>query len=101
MSAVAFPLLQPKSNKVDDEWTHKNCRLIWSSDIFSTLFPTPSLIGFRFDFLEASISRRMEISGNLIKAEMETWKLPGNVLETFWFLEAILGAWKFRRNFLN
>lgn len=83
MSAVAFPLLQPKSNKVDDEWTHKNCRLLWSSDIFSTLFPTLSLIGFRFDFLEASISRRMEISGNLIKAEMETWKLSGNLLETF------------------
>ena len=56
MSAVAFPLLQPKSNKVDDEWTHKNCRLIWSSDIFSTLFSTLSFIGFRFDFLEASIS---------------------------------------------
>jgi hypothetical protein len=29
------------------------------------------------------------------KAEMETWKLSGN------FLEAILGAWKFRRNFLR
>jgi len=28
----------------------------------------------------------MEISGNLIKAEMETWKLSGNLLETFWKL---------------